>query len=113
MINIIILNSLRDDIYKIFKKDSLKVYSLIEKLKKNPNQGKVLGHVGHISIRELKYKSFRFYFILDGHRLDMFNKKQIKELLIRFIAMSKKNNQRKTIEQIKDILKKINAEDGI
>ena len=73
----------------------------------------MLGHIGHISIRELKYKSFRFYFILDGHRLDLINKDMIKELLIRFIAISKKNNQQKTIEEIKKILKRIDAEDGL
>ena len=33
MISIVILNSLRDEIYKTFKKDSLKIYGLIDKLK--------------------------------------------------------------------------------
>ena len=107
MIKIIILNSLRNEIYRKFKKDSLKVYSLIKELKKNPNKGKVLGHVGHISIRELKFKTFRFYYILDGHKLDLFNKEQLKELLIKFIRMSKKNNQQETINEIKTILKTI------
>ena len=98
-----------NEIYKIFKKDSIKIYALIEDLKKNPNKRKVLGHVGHMSIRELKYKTFIIYYILDGHRLDLFNRKEIEDLLIKFIAMSKKNNQHKTIEDIKEMLKRIDG----
>ncbi|MBN2142390.1 hypothetical protein JW711_03595 [Candidatus Woesearchaeota archaeon] len=107
MIKIIVLHSLRDEIYKTFKKESLKVYSLMEALKANPSKGKVLGHVGSVSIRELKYESFRFYFILDGHRLILFSKGKIEELLIRFVKMSKKNHQQKTIDEIKAILKAV------
>lgn len=111
MIKIIIINSLRDEIFRIFKQESLKIYSLIRGLEQNPNKGKVLGHVGSISIRELKYKSFRFYYILDGHKLDMFNRDKLKELLIKFIRMSKKNNQQKTIGEINTLLKAIGSEE--
>ncbi len=104
MIKIIILNSLRNEIFKKFKKDSNKIYTLIDELKSNPNKGKILGHIGNISIRELKYKTFRFYFILDGYKLNLFNKDKLEELLIKFIAMSKKNNQQKTVDGIKSIL---------
>ncbi len=105
MIKIVVLNELRNEIYKTFKKDSLKVYTLIESLKDNPQ--KVVGLVGSILIKELKYGSFRFYFIIDGHRLYLFTKGQIRDILLRFIKMSKKNNQKKTIEEIKNILKRI------
>lgn len=111
MIRIIILNKLRNEIYKHFKKDSLKIYKLIEELKSNPYKGKVLGHVGSISIRELKFKSYRFYFILDGHKLLLFNKNELKSLIIRFVRLSKKNNQQKTIDEIKAILRLL-GEDG-
>ena len=107
IVKIMILNKLRNKIFKTFKKDSLKVYSLIEELKDNPNKGKILGRVGSISIKELKFKSFRFYFILDQFKINLFNKEGLKELLIKFIEMSKKNNQQKTINEIKNILKKI------
>jgi hypothetical protein len=110
MIKIIILNKLRDEIYKTFKKDSLKIYSLIEELQNNSHKGKILGHIGNMSIRELKYKNFRFYFIIDGHKLYLFNKDQVSELLIRFVRMSTKNNQQKTIDEIKTILEKIGEE---
>jgi len=107
MIKIVILNSLRDELFKAFKKYSLKVYSLIEELKESPNKGKVLGHIGNISIRELKYKHFRSYFILDGCKLNIFNRNKIEELLIKFIKMSKKHNQKKTIGEMRIILKNI------
>lgn len=63
-----------------------------------------MGHVANISIRELRYKSFRFYFILDGHRLCLFSGDQTEELLIRFVAASKKNDQQKVIAEIKQVL---------
>jgi len=110
MIRIIILNRLRNEIYKIFKKDSMKIYSLIEELQTTPQKGKILGHVGNMSIRELRYKNFRFYFIVDGHKAYLLHKDQIHELLIRFVRMSTKNNQQKTIDEIKDILEKIGEE---
>lgn len=105
MIKIIILNSLRDQIYKTFKKDSVKVYKLLRSLKQNPGKGKVLGHAGDISIRELKYRSYRFYYIINANRLILFCSKKIEELLIEFIAMSKKNNQQEVIDEIKAMLK--------
>ncbi len=104
MIKIIILNKLRNEIWKTFKKDSLKVYSLIESLKINPNKGKTIGQIGVISIRELKFRSFRFYYILNLNSLNLFNKEQLEELLIKFVEMSKKNNQQKTIERIKQTI---------
>lgn len=105
MIKIIILNRLRDEIYKKFKRDSYKIFSLIGTLKENPNKGKVIGFVGDMCIREIKYKSFRFYFILNKNKLNLFNQNKLRDLLIRFIEMSKKNNQQKTINKIKEILK--------
>lgn len=107
MIKIIILKELRNEIYKTFKKDSLKIYSLINKLKTNPQKSKVIGLIGSISLRELKFKSYRFYFIIEGHKLMLFTKNNIQDLLIRFIKMSNKNNQQKTIDKIKTILKTI------
>ena len=107
MIKIIILNNLRNEIFKTFKKKSLEIYSLIEELQSNPNKGKTLGHVGNIRIKELKYLGFRFYFILDSYKLYLFNRNQIKDLLIKFIRMSKKNNQQKTIDKIRRILQEI------
>ena len=111
MIKILVLNALRDEIYKTFKKDSLKVYAVIESLQENPHKGKVLGIVGNMSVRELRYRNFRIYFIIDSHKLILFSKNQIQDLLIRFVRMSDKNNQQKTIDEIKAILKQIGQKD--
>ena len=107
MIHIKILKNLRDEIYKTFKGDSIKVYTLIKSLEKNPNKGDILGHVGIMSIRELKYDTFRFYFIVNGHELYLFNHAKLEELLITFVRMSKKKNQQRTINEITRILKKV------
>lgn len=107
MIKIKILNSLRDEIIKTFKKKSLEVFALIEGLLDNPNKGTVLGHVGSVSIREIRHGTYRLYFILNGHELYLFNTGKLSELLIRFIRLSKKNNQQKTIDEIKLILTRI------
>ena len=85
----------------------MKIYSLIDELKTNPNKGKKVGKVGSILIKELKYKTFRFYYILNGYELSLFNSNRLKDLLIKFIKMSEKNNQQKTIEEIKEILERI------
>ncbi|MFP4656119.1 MAG: hypothetical protein ACLFNK_00900 [Candidatus Woesearchaeota archaeon] len=107
MIRIIVLNSLRNEILKNLKQEATKVYSLIDQLKENPNKGKTLGNVGGILIKELRFKSFRFYFVVDGNELALFNKGKLEDLLIKFIEMSKKNNQQSTIERIRKILEEI------
>lgn len=104
MIKIIIPKRLRDDILKTFKKDSLKIFKLINTLKENPSKGKIIGPVGVMSLRELKFKNYRFYFIINGHQLILFTKQETEKLLIRFINMSTKNKQQKTIDHIKEML---------
>jgi hypothetical protein len=86
------------------------VYKLINSLQNHPNKGDILGHVGNISIRELKYETFRFYFLINGNELSIYNKDKLQELLIRFVRMSKKNDQQKTIDEIKYILKRLGIE---
>lgn len=111
MIRIIIVTSLRKAIWKTFKKDSLKVFNLIRELESNPNKGKRIGQVGIISIRELKFRSFRFYYILNSNTLSLFNKEKLSDLLIKFIAMSKKNGQQKTINKINSILEYLDSDE--
>lgn len=107
-IKILVIKSLRDEIYKKFKKDSLKVYNLINSLRDNLNKGKHLGKISTFILKELKYKNFRFYFIIKENELILYRKEDIKELLIKFIDMSNKNKQQQTINKIKIILKNLN-----
>ena len=104
MAKVEIIHSLAKEIQKKFKEESHKIISLLRNLEKNPKKGKLLGYVGGIVIKELKYKSFRFYFITDGHKLKLFDEQNLTELLIRFVRMSDKKNQQKTINEIKKIL---------
>lgn len=107
MAKVLIVRSLFEKIKKKFKGESHKVIDLIESLEDNPKKGKILTSIGDIVIKEIKYKSFRFYFITDGHKLGCLSKKELTDLLIKFVRMSNKKEQQKTIEEIKRVLIKI------
>src|SRR3989344_7778033 len=101
MIKIEILKSLVLEIKKKFhKSEANKVLDIINSLGKSPSKGKVLGNVGAIIVKELKYRGFRFYFLVDNNKLKLFNEKSLIDLLIRFVRMSNKKYQQDTINEI-------------
>ena len=107
MAKVEIVESLYQEIEKRFKQEAWEIIDLMETLKQSPKKGKALGSVGGIVIKELKYKSFRFYFVTDGFKLKFFSEEALTDLLIRFVRMSEKKHQQKTIEEIRQILIKI------
>ncbi|MCK4647814.1 hypothetical protein KAT24_02705 [Candidatus Pacearchaeota archaeon] len=107
MAKVEIVNSLAREIKKKFKGESHKITDLLESLEENPHKGKPLGNVAGIVIKELRYKNFRFYFIVDGHKLKVFSKEELTDLLMKFVRMSDKKSQQKTINEIRQILIKI------
>ncbi len=107
MAEVKIAETLKQEIYKKFKQKSKLIFKQMYSLKDNPKKGKLLGNVGGIVIKEIKYKNFRFYFITDGHKLKIMDNSKLTELLIRFIRMSDKKRQQQTINEIKRILIKI------
>jgi len=107
MAKVIILKQLEEEINKKFKGESVEIFELMYSLEENPNKGKLLGSVGGIIIKELKYKSFRFYFITDGYKLKIFDEDNLTDLLIRFVRMSNKKDQQETINEIRSILIKL------
>lgn len=107
MAKVEIIKSLAEEIQKKFKGESRKIVELLESLEQNPRKGKPLGNIGGIVIKELKYKSFRFYFITDGFKIKCLDEKELADLLIKFVRMSDKKDQQKTIEEIKSVLRKI------
>jgi hypothetical protein len=107
MAKVIILKQLEEEINKKFKGESVEIFELMYSLEENPNKGKLLGSVGGIIIKELKYKSFRFYFITDGYKLKIFDEDNLTDLLIRFVRMSNKKDQQETIDEIRNILIKL------
>ena len=110
MAEVSISEILKNQIIKKFGRESKKIFRQMYSLRDNPKKGKLLGSIAGIVIKELKYKSFRFYFITDGYKLKVFDAEQLTDLLIRFVRMSDKKEQKKTIKEIKDVLTKIGFE---
>ena len=110
MAKVEIAEDLKKEIFKKFKSESLEIFELMNSLKENPKKGKPVGQVGGIVIKELKYNSFRFYFITDGFKLKFLQISELHNLLIKFVRVSDKKTQQKTIEEIKIILRHFGKE---
>ena len=102
--------SLEKQINKEFKKEAITIFKQFLNLQENPKKGKALGTVSGIAIKELKYKSFRFYFITDAHKVRFYQKEELEELLIRFVRISHKKHQQETIDEIRTILLQLGPE---
>lgn len=107
MAKVSISEILKDEIIKKFKGEAKIIFRQMYSLGENPHKGKPIGNIGNIIIKEIKYKSFRFYFITDGYKLKFFDEEKLTDLLIRFVRMSDKRSQQKTIEEIRNILRTI------
>src|SRR3989338_4367268 len=103
MAKVIISESLKEEIFRKFKQDSLEIFQLMKSLESSPFKGKALGSVEGVVIKEIRHKNFRFYFITDGHILKFGSADEISCLLIKFIKMSDKKQQQRTISEIKNI----------
>lgn len=80
--------------------------TFVRKLAKTtPAEGDFVALISNIAIREKRLKTFRFYFIVDEKRKQVITKIELKEFLIKFVALSKKNNQQDVIDKLKDDLK--------
>ena len=104
MARVMIAERLKNEILKKFKGESKIIFKQMYSLNENPKKGKLLGTIGGIVIKEIKYKSFRFYFVTDGYKLKIFDKENLTDMLIRFVRMSDKKYQQQTINEIKNIL---------
>lgn len=107
MAKVEITETLYQEIEKKFKREAFEIVDLMQTLEHSPKKGKLLGTVGGIVIKELKYGSFRFYFITDGFKLKCLEEEELADLLIQFVRMSDKKHQQETIDEIKQILKVI------
>ncbi|MDD5192398.1 MAG: hypothetical protein PHH54_01765 [Candidatus Nanoarchaeia archaeon] len=113
MAKVEILEDLYEKIEKKFGGNADKVFALIKSLEENPNKEKELGNVAGIVIKEIRYEGFRFYFITDGYKLKIMDESKLVDLLIKFVRMSDKKHQQKTIDEIKSILSKFGPGDLI
>lgn len=107
MAKVEIVESLKNEILKRFKEKSKIIFRLMHSLSENPKKGRLLGAVGGIVIKELKYKNFRFYFLVDGYKIKVLSEEELTGLLLRFVKMSDKKHQQQTINEIKQILRTI------
>ncbi|MBS3108221.1 hypothetical protein J4468_04920 [Candidatus Woesearchaeota archaeon] len=110
MAKVIITKSLEEQINKIFKKESIEVFSLLNSLSENPKKGKDIGAVGNILIKEIRYKNYRFYLIADRYKIKILSSEELKDLLIKFVRMSDKKDQQKVIDEIKYALKQFSVD---
>ncbi len=110
MAKVLILESLKNEVLKKLKGEAVEAFELMLSLKNSPQKGKLLGNVGNLVTKEIKYKSFRFYFITDGHILKIMDESNLIDLLITFVRMSDKKSQQKTINEIKNVLKHFGPE---
>ena len=110
MAKVVITTLLEEEINKRFKQESIEVFSLLRTLEENPKKGKEVGVIGRILIKEIKYNKFRFYFITDGYKIKVLKVQELKDLIIKFVRMSEKKDQQKTIEEIKKVLRNLGEE---
>lgn len=110
MVRVIIIEKLKNEILTKFKGESKKIFKLMYSLGESPNKGKIVGQVAGVLIKEIKYTGFRFYFIADGHKLKVLSQEDLESLLIKFVRMSDKRSQQKTIDEIKNILRNFGEE---
>ena len=105
MAKVIITKKLEEEINKKFKGESVRIFDLMRSLEEYPHKGKVVGQIGGIVIKEIKYNVFRFYFITDGYKIKLIGKEDLEDLLIKFVKMSDKKAQQRVIDEIKHILR--------
>ncbi len=71
----------------------------------SPSEGDFVALITNIVIREKRIKTFRFYFIVQDNKKHVITKQELKEFIIKFVALSKKNNQQEVIDKLKNDLK--------
>ena len=104
MVKVEIMPSLEGEINKVFKAKSVEVFEYLKTLEVSPKKGKPLSRVGNIIIKELKYGSYRFYFITDAFQIRFLKIEELADLLLQFVRMSDKRTQQKTIDEIRKVL---------
>jgi hypothetical protein len=105
MAKVIITSALRAAVEQKFKEESVAIFELMHGLSVNPKKGDAIGAVGNIAIKEITYKKFRFYFLVNRYKIKFLKASELQDLLIKFVRMSEKKDQQKVIDEIKRFLK--------
>ncbi len=110
MAEVVITDALENEINRHFQGQSVEIFELLHTLGGNPKKGDVVGAVGGVVIKELKYGAYRFYFITDAYKVKFLKSEELTGLIIKFVRMSRKNDQQKVIEKIKNVLRLLGKE---
>ena len=73
-----------------------------------PTDGKHLALIKDVELKEKILKTFRFYFVQKRNKIKVMTEQELKKHIIKFIKISKKNDQSKVIEKLKKDLKENN-----
>ncbi len=104
MVTILFTKNFEKELKKHTNKTQAK--EIVKKLMKTkPTDGDSISIISNVLLKERKLKSFRFYFIQRDNRIEYLTKEELKEKIIQFVTLSKKNNQQKIIDQIKNDIK--------
>jgi len=63
-------------------------------LEENPKKGKEIGNINKVVIKEIRYNKFRFYFLTDGYKIKFFKIEDLRNIIIKFVRMSKKRSRK-------------------
>lgn len=98
-----------EDFEKLLRKHCSKqeAQTFVKKLAKTtPTDGDYISLVGGVLLKERKIKTFRFYFVQDSTRIEFLSEEELKQRVLLFISISKKNNQQAVIDKLKQDLQK-------
>lgn len=111
MIQVVFTDSFVKELKKKFsEQEGNKILDLLETLKNNPYKGKELSSIGKLIIKEIRYQKYRFYFVTDGYKIKILRISELNDIIIKFVRMSEKKDQQKTIEEIKAVLRSLGDE---
>ncbi len=107
MVHIIVTKKLEKEIIKhLSKKEADNAFLFMASLEENLFRGDLLTSVGSVILKELKYKNFRFYFIHSANLFKLLSEEELKQELLKFVAMSRKGKeQQQIIDRVKREIK--------
>ena len=106
MVIVAITKNLDKELKKRLDKNTYyEIKEVFSSLKQNPYKGDLLHVLGTVVLKEIRYKTFRFYFLTSNNLIKFIASTDLEKELIRFIKMSKKNDQQKVIDEILEKLR--------
>ena len=105
MVKIVVSSILLKQLNKVFgQKKALEILDLFETLEENPKKGaeqsEIISTSDFSNLQGKEVGRFRFYFVCDNFKIKFLKVEELKDLIIKFIRMSKKDNQDRVIEEI-------------